>query len=181
MGPPNVGRGPTDFIRSDVPSPAVGVDMAPKERSGSDFRNLQDVVYELRNLVKAGQLTQDEEKTIETAVGDADTAIGGLESDLSKAVSTQALAAPEAIGSAQAGLLATLASTTLSLNQIQGIFSGLHLSAKQLINGIVQWLLQRILKLLATFASHLKISGWSVTVTGGLPAGISIGVTVNFQ
>jgi hypothetical protein len=147
------------------------------------YPDAETAVRDLKALKKKGKLSARNAKVLEQAIRESDVSIGRLEQFVNARVQSLSVeeVSPAVRQRAQVELTTAVASTMLSISQIQEILGQLSATATAAVSNVVNWFLTRIISVIGSIGPHLNVEHWTVGVQGGFPWGINFQISVTFK
>jgi len=93
---------------------------------------------------------------------------------------------PEAVdparrSDARTALVSSLQSHSLSIGAVLKVFSGLSADAQGAVRTVLDWIADRLVRILTTYAGHLGLQNWSIGAQiATFPPGATFSITLTF-
>ncbi len=144
-------------------------------------KTYDDVRAGISGMRRASFLQDLEGESPVNIVDSVEKEIEDLESYFSESVSGAGTISTDLAGEAKSMLTRSSACVCRYLSDFESWMVKHSMQDEAALKGGLEWMIQRLLAVLEKYARALHYSGWSLSVTAGLPAGVSFSITFSFS
>lgn len=153
------------------------------EGSPDPDRSYEGIAEALDRLRDSSLLSFMDHRSLRAVLDAAAAELRDFEDLMAKSVEGMKVqdAGRKAVGEGRTALVRASAAIGSRLSEFQSYMRDRKLREHRTLKNAFDWMLGRLLEDIERFAGPLQLDGWSISVSAGLPAGISFSITFSFK